>query len=56
VGQQAGQRGGESFKLGTMGEGAGDPSSSEEVVDQVDKERVQCDVDRRDIINKMGLK
>lgn len=48
---------GNNFNIGTRGEGVGNPPSSEEVLDQVGKERVQCDVDRRDIvINKTGLK
>lgn len=48
---------GNNFNRGTMGEGVGNPPSGEEVLDQVGKERVQCDVDRRDIItNKTGLK
>lgn len=47
---------GNNFIIGTMGEGAGDPSPGEEVLDQVGKERVQCDVDKKDIINKTELK
>lgn len=40
-----------------MGEGVGNPPSSEEVLDQVGKERAHCDGGRRDIIiNKTGLK
>lgn len=48
---------GNNFNVGTMGEAVGNPPSSEAVLDQVGKERVLCDVDRRGIItNKTGPK
>lgn len=45
------------FNMGMMQEGVGNTPSSEEVLVQVGKEGIRCDVDRRDfIINKTGLK
>ena len=48
--QQAGQPGEESFKLGMTGEGQDDPQSSDEVVIQAGKERVQGDGDKTDLL------
>lgn len=55
--QRAGQPAEESFQLGKMEEGDDDQQSDEEVVDWGGKQRVQGDVDRRDVvIIKIGLK
>lgn len=55
--QQTGQPGEESFKLGMTGDGEDDPQSSEKVVDWLGKQRVQRDVERRDLkMNKTGHK